>query len=357
MKKFLLLSVTALLFGHCAQTQGCIMIRNISGFGQFNLADNSFSTSTWQVNVIGRYFKSFREFRGTEDVKSPEPGINRVFASDFSVSRFLNNGFSVNLSLPVNANSRSTTTEHGGKGTPRHTTHSFGIGDSRLTVYKWLFHPSVHQKVNFQIGLGIKLPTGDYKYQDYFYRNDSTKVLAPVNASIQLGDGGTGIITELNGFYSVNKITNLYLNLYYLLNPREQNGTLATYGRPATLMQQKTGNDVNSVPDQYSMRAGINFNFKQLSFSAGLRQEGIPVYDLIGGSNGFRRSGYNLSVEPGVVYSLKNISFYTYVPLMVGRTTKQTVPDKIETEITGNYTVGSGGFANFLVFAGVLFKL
>jgi len=42
---------------------------------------------------------------------------------------------------------------------------------------------------------------------------------------------------------------------------------------------------------------------------------------------------------------------------MIKRTTKQTVPDKIETEITGNYTVGSGGFADFLVFAGVLFKL
>ena len=70
----------------------------------------------------------------------------------------------------------------------------------RFTAYKWLFKTSVRQKGNIQLGLGVKLPTGDYKYQDYFYRNDSTKVLASVNPSIQLGDGGTGIIGELNSF-------------------------------------------------------------------------------------------------------------------------------------------------------------
>ena len=76
------------------------------------------------------------------------------------------------------------------------------------------------------MGLGIKLPTGDYKVQDYFYKNDSTKVLAPVNGSIQLGDGGTGIITQLNTFYFLSKNISLYANLYYLINPRDHNGVL-----------------------------------------------------------------------------------------------------------------------------------
>ena len=67
------------------------------------------------------------------------------------------------------------------------------------------FAPSVRQKGNIQLVLGIKLLTGDYKYQDYFYRNDTTKLLPAVNPSIQLGDGGTGIITELNAFYFLTK--------------------------------------------------------------------------------------------------------------------------------------------------------
>jgi len=357
MKKLLILVCVGILTGHTIYAQGCIMVRNISGFGQYNLTDHSFSSSTWQLNIVSRYFKSFREFKDDEDQKNPEAGINHVFSTDFSVSRFFDKGYSINFSLPINVNSRSTTTEHGGKGTPRYVTHSFGVGDVRFTAYKWILPPSVNQKGNVQIGLGIKLPTGDYKYQDYFYRNDSTKILAPVNASIQLGDGGTGLIGELNGFYIINRTVNLYGNIYYLVNPRDQNGTSATYGRIPTSIQLKTGSEVNSVPDQYSLRGGMNLNSKKFSYSAGLRWEGIPVNDLIGNSNGFRRSGYNLSFEPGLIYSVKKVSLYSYIPIIIGRKTKQTVPDKMESELTGKYVIGSGGFANYLVFLGVLFKL
>ena len=350
-----------LIFGltcfHTVYPQGCIMIRNISGFGQYNITDHSFSNSSWQVNIVSRYFKSFREFKDDEDQKNPEGGINHVFSTDFSVSRFFDKGYSINFSLPLNVNSRSTTMEHGGKGTPRYTTHSFGVGDVRLTAYKWILPPSVNQKGNVQIGLGLKLPTGDYKYQDYFHRNDSVKVSAPVNASIQLGDGGTGLIAELNGFYVINKTVNLYGNIYYLANPRDQNGTSTTYGRAPTSTQLQTGSEVNSVPDQYSLRGGMNLNFKKFSYSAGVRWEGITVNDFIGNSNGSRRSGYNLSFEPGLIYSMKKVSLYSYVPIIIGRKTKQTVPDKLQSEITGNYEISSGGFANYLVFLGVLFKL
>src|SRR5205085_2475543 len=77
----------------------------------------------------------------------------------------------------------------------RRKTRSFGIGDVRLAAYYWLAQPSKAAKGNVQLGLGVKLPTGDYRYQDYFYKNDSVKVLGPVDQSIQLGDGGTGITT------------------------------------------------------------------------------------------------------------------------------------------------------------------
>ncbi|RDC64984.1 hypothetical protein [Adhaeribacter pallidiroseus] len=49
---------------------------------------------------------------------------------------------------------------------------------------------------------------------------------------------------------------------------------------------------IMSVPDQYMGRAGINYSRRSLVVSAGMRLEGIPVYDLIGGSGDFRRPGY-----------------------------------------------------------------
>ena len=119
---------------------------------------------------------------------------------------------------------------------PRHTTSAYGMGDLQFTVFKWLLKPTDKQKGNIQIGLGIKFPTGDYKKQGYFYRNDTTRVLSTLNPAIQLGDGGTGIIAELNTYYFLNskKTISLYGNFYYLVNPADINGTQYTMGKPQT---------------------------------------------------------------------------------------------------------------------------
>jgi hypothetical protein len=359
MKQFIIFTCYFILIAETVQSQGCIMIRNISGFGQYNLTDNAFSTSEWQVNVTSRYFKSWRDFKGTVDQKTPkeDQSIIRSFTTDITATKFLNNGWSMNLSLPFAANSRSANKEHAGAGTSRHTTHSFGIGDIRFSVYKWLLNPSVSQKINVQLGLGIKFPSGNYKYEDYFYKNDTTKILAPVNASIALGDGGTGIITEFNTFYLFNRTISFYGNFYYLVNPRDQNGASTTTWRSPTELEVKTTGDVYSVPDVYSIRAGLYINSRRMSLSVGLRDEGVPFTDLFGGNNGRRRPGYNLSFEPGIIYKMKKASVYMYVPAIVARTVKQDLSDQRATEITGVYRMGSGGSGNYSVFVGALFRL
>jgi hypothetical protein len=88
-----------------------------------------------------------------------------------------------------------------------------------------------------------------------------------------------------------------------------------------------------------------------------MRMEGIPVDDLIGNNNGLRRPGYNISVEPGIVYIMKNLIIYSYVPIIMARETKQSFPDKRITELSHTYTIGGGGFANYVIFLGVQFKL
>jgi hypothetical protein len=128
-------------------------------------------------------------------------------------------------------------------------------------------------------------------------------------------------------------------------------------GKTPTTVQNKNGSRVNSVPDQYTMRTGFNANFNKIIFSAGLRAEGIPVHDLVGGSNGNRRAGYNISIEPGWVYNFKKAAVVFYLPVMIKRVTKQTVPDKIATDITGNHISLQGGFADYIIFIGASFKL
>jgi hypothetical protein len=363
MKKLALFLFVAIITTTAVHSQGCIMVRNISGFGQYNFADNAFSTSEWQMNLTNRYFKSYRDVKGTTFLNVPEDSVqvNRIYNLDITLTRMLRNGWSLSLSVPVLANNRSSELEHGGFKTPRHSTQSFGLGDIRFTAYKWILAPTPHQKGNIQVGLGMKLPTGDYKYQDYFYRKEDSLVLAPVNPSIQLGDGGTGLITEVNTFYNLGKSISLYGNFYYLINPRDVNGTSNLLGRipttPALKYVVKAGADINSVPDQYSLRAGVDFKAKKFVFSAGMRMEGIPVDDLIGNNNGLRRPGYNISVEPGIVYIMKNLTIYSYVPIIMARETKQSFPDKRITELSHTYTLGGGGFANYVIFFGVQFSL
>jgi hypothetical protein len=185
-------------------------------------------------------------------------------------------------------------------------------------------------------------------------------VLAAVNPSIQLGDGGTGIITELNMFYILNttRTFSLYGNFYYMANPREQNGTSITLGGRVPMRIDSLANNILlSVADQFSIRIGAYYNFKNWSFSAGIRNEGTPVEDLIGGSEGVRRAGHNFSVEPGILYKMKKVSIYVYVPFIVDRSIKQNVPDKFKTKYNGTYTVSPGGSGNYQVFLGALFKL
>ena len=111
------------------------------------------------------------------------------------------------------------------------------------------------------------------------------------------------------------------------------------------------------MPDVYSLRGGAYLNLKKFTLSLGLRDEGVPVRDVIGGSNFLRRPGHNLSLEPGILYKMKTTSVYAYVPAIISRKIKQNIPDAMATQLTGVYKIGQGGSGDYQVFLGVLFKL
>ncbi|MBO9200086.1 MULTISPECIES: transporter family protein [Niastella] len=362
MKKLAILSILYLLLTHQAQSQGCVAIRSTGGFCTRDQAANHDSTK-WMLSVSNRYFKSFRHFVGTEEQKQRlEQGtevINHSYTLDLTLFRNLKNGWSIGLDVPVISNARSSLYEHGGNGAKnaRHSTHSFGIGDIRIAVYKWLIDQSTMPKGNIQVGLGLKLPTGDYRYQDFFIKNDTTKVLGPVDQSIQLGDGGTGFTTEINAFYNFNEHFGVYGNFFYLINPREQNGvSTARGGTTVSADAINYGTSVMSVPDQMMVRAGASVTFDKFTFSAGVRDECQPSKDLIGGSSGFRRPGYIISIEPGVNYQFKKATVYAYVPFAVKRNRTQSNADKLKTEATGVHAQGDAAFADYLVNIGCSFK-
>jgi hypothetical protein len=357
MKQFfytLFISLVVIFASKNINAQGCVAIRSTGGYCNMQQADSS----KWQLSINNRYFKSFRHFVGTQEQKQRmELGtevINHSTATDIAIIRKITSRWSLMLDMPILSNSRSSLYEHSNIG--RFSTHSFGVGDMRIAVYRWLWNPEKLYKGNVQVGLGVKLPTGAYNYQDYFRTTDSTKRLGAVDQSIQLGDGGTGLTLEINAFYNLSHALSLYGNFYYLSNPREQNGVSTARGGTPSATSIYNGSDVMSVPDQYMARAGVNYMVQNLTVSAGVRQECLPVHDLIGGSNGFRRPGKILDIEPGLTYSFRKVNVFAYVPFAVSRNRTQSVADKITTERTGKYTQGDAAFADYSINIGASFK-
>lgn len=359
MRKVILSLLTLLLIAAAERTnaQGCVAIRSAGGF--CGVGENHIDTaSKWQLSVNNRYFKSFRHFIGTDEQKQrmamQTEVINHQYTTDVTLYRLINPRWSVMLDMPIEANTRSSLYEHSSLG--RFQTHSFGVGDIRLAVYSWILDPVKMPKGNVQVGLGIKLPTGSYNYLDYFHVTDSTKRLGAVDQSIQLGDGGTGISLEVNAFYNIAPNFGVYGNFYYLSNPREVNGTSTSRGAAASASAVKNGSDVMSVPDQWMARAGFNLMVSRFTFSAGVREECLPVHDLVGGSNGFRRPGYIISVEPGVTYTVGKVSLYAFVPVAAVRNRTQSVPDILTTQQTGKTAHGDAAFADYAVNIGLNYR-
>jgi hypothetical protein len=356
MRIIIILLISSIAFTSTASAQGCVAIKSSGGFCTYG---THLDSSKWNLNINNRYFKSFRHFKGADEQKQRvaegSEVINHAYTLDLFLVRKLKNDWSVGFDLPIISNTRSSLYEHAGT---RHSTHSFGLGDMRVALYKWIWNTAKMPKGNIQVGAGVKLPTGDYKYQDFFYKADGSTVLGPVDQSIQLGDGGTGITLEVNSYYNFTQALSVYGNFYYLSNPREQNGVLTTRGSitPPSATQLKNLSYIMSVPDQYMYRAGVSYMVGGLNVSAGIRKEGLPSEDLIGGSNGFRRPGKILSIEPGVNYQFKKFSLYAYVPVAIKRERPQSVPDKITTKLTGNYTVGDAAFADYAINIGCNIK-
>ena len=371
LKFFLMVSI--FVFMHVSATsQGCVAIRTVGGLntmehaGMMHMGMDSNhlmpAPKKWDFNMSYRYFFSYRHFNGTEEQKqrvidsTEVRNFNRTI--DLSLVRTINDQWSIGVALPLIYNERSSKYEHISNlpTSPRFVTSAGGIGDARITVYKWLWAPKPGRKGNLMGGIGLKLPTGNYKaVDDFTYKLNATRV-GPVDQSIQLGDGGLGVTLELSAFRQINNAWSLYGNAFYLINPRDNNGVSTARGGTPSAAAIKYTSDVMSVPDQYLIRAGSNFTKNALTLSLGARYECIPTFDLIGKNSGFRRPGTVIAVEPGANYQFKKFNLYAYVPISVFRERNQSQPDILRTLDTKVFFRGDAAFANYALNIGIGYK-
>jgi hypothetical protein len=336
---------------YTAQAQGCVAVKNMS---TCSLNFGSEQTKGLQLSLNYRYFRSYKHFVGTEEqtqrVKDGTQVINNDNSINLGVSYNFNNRFSASLILPYIYIDRSSLYEHMGNSGGRFHTQSQGLGDIRLIGYMNTL-PS-YQKGSLLVGLGVKLPTGNYNTKDYFHKTEGLTLL-PVDQSIQLGDGGTGIITEVDFSHKVYGKFYGYVNAMYMLNPRNTNGTKRSSNLttiPSTGESIPLSNEF-SVTDQYLVRGGFRYMDHGIQASLGSRMECIPSEDLIGKSDGFRRPGYIISLEPSVYYTKGQHTVGFNLPVALERNRTRSVIDKTRgiNPTTGEPYHGDAAFADWLV--------
>lgn len=350
--------ITLTVAGTSLQAQGCVAIRHFSSCVGSSLESNLLNPGDLQLGINYRYFKSFRHFRGTEEepdrVANGSEVINHSHAWDFFLTYGISNRFYASLTLPTVINTRSSLYEHGRE--ERHTTFSRGLADVRLGVGYWLFDPVAHPRGNLALGLGLKIPTGSYNASDIFYNvgPEGGPEVRPVDQSIQPGDGGFGITVDFQLYQQLSPKFFLYSGGFYLLNPRETNGVRTFRETLSPLLENEA---IMAVPDQYSVRLGTSYNISErFSASLGARFDAVPVKDLVGGDEGFRRPGNVLSIDPGLSYMAGNFSVNLNVPFAVRRERPQSLTDKQTEELTGEPRAGDAAFADYVINLGVTYR-
>jgi len=245
--------------------------------------------------------------------------INTQQLYDLSATYFFDKRWSASLSLPiVNSTWAVPTPIAPLPAGDRAEQNSSGLGDLIVTGRVWTFDPEKHPRGNLSVGLGFKAPTGNYKVEDSYPNiNGTNDAEKDVDMSIQPGDGGWGYLFDLQGYMAWKRVS-WYGSGSYLVNPRDTNDAesiivgLGFGGNPAFASRIE-----NSVTDSYLLRTGVLFpvGTTKLGLNLGFRMEGLPRYDFVGDSHGFRRPGYETFLEPGFVYTIGRQTLSLYVPI------------------------------------------
>jgi hypothetical protein len=383
-KVFIIMSFALLICTGKAVAQGCVAIRQMGGVTAISPSSNyNLSEGDFLVGANYRYFHSFRHFIGTKEQPQRQTtggghdanGVDHgdavniySHAVDFNFSYGLTNRIQLNLTIPWVHNERSQVMKQTAPvaDTFRYSVFAKGIGDMRMSANYWIFDPAKVHKGNLMVGVGIKLPTGNYAATDNNVpQADGTrKDFVIMDQAIQPGDGGLGFSVEVQGFTELFKGIYGFVNGYYLFNPKESNGTYKSAAK-----QGLQGYNIYASPDQYFARAGFLTSVlksKNLTFSLAGRLEGIPAYDAFGGQVAYRRPGYVVAIESGVSYRTGQHSFSLFIPYNFIKNRIQSAADiadqnlqnsKITNQSQMVHVQGDAAFADYSISLGYSFLI
>jgi hypothetical protein len=324
-----------------AEAQGCVCQKQ--GGPVFGGVGPYLEAGDWQLLGFYRGYTSTEHFRGTEPFPDLDPNgphnVQELFATDLTYAASTRWNLSLQVPLYFNDFDVKRVPPEGGERVwvP---IGANGLGDVSVRARYWLFDPNGTGGVGHNIGisLGVKLPTGKKdRTDDYFGRQ------VPVDVSIQTGDGAWGGLATLYAFQNVGRGT-LFATGTYLFVPANTTGVPTFFGS----LNNPQNSTHNSAADQFSAQLGGSVTIRDgwPIPSLAYRFEGVPIDDLFGASDGFRRPGLIGFFEPGLSLVLGrhlvtvNLAIRSYVNIKDSPTSTRvedaTVPKYV---VTAGYSV------------------
>lgn len=335
-----------------AHAQGCVAAHSpqpiIAGLDPTSQTSsrNFDSSHPWHGLTITtgfRVYNSFRHYVGTvyQEQRAIKHNaiVNHVDLFELDLNYQVTPRWSVIASVPAMVASRH------GQSSPLNVYRSSGLGDVTVGAQSWIWRPPTESHGNIAFSYQLKLPTGINDAKGTKTSSNGTTTVQPFDESIQPGDGTWGFNLATQAYRELYWHTSAYFTGSWLFSPQDTTGVRTFRGAP--------GEGVVSATDQYLWRGGFSRPvtgvrlLRGLALSIGGRMEGVPVRDAFGSSNGFRRPGYVISIEPGLMYERGRWGFYASGPWAVERNRKTSVTDY------ANNTHGDAAFSDYTVIAGI----
>jgi hypothetical protein len=281
----------------------------------------------------------------------------------FSLQYRLNNRFRFFASIPLSYQQKSSIWEHSlvndyRVAFERRVTEGIGLGDILLGGGFQLLNPNKYTASRLEVGAALKVPSGQYQATDIWYNAGPQRadVVRPVDQAIQPGDGTWGVLLSLKGTWKLWSFLGIYGETFYLSTPKDLNGVY-NYRPFVSAIWSEEGE--NSATDQYMARGGISIRAPRspLSLHSGIRVDGVPVNDIFGASEGFRRPGYAVSWENSLMLQAKDFRVYLALPYIYYQTRLDSRPELRYEAKTGLNRQGESSFARFMLQIGFESKL
>jgi hypothetical protein len=338
---FLLMTLAATTFStSSAFAQGCVAAHsNQRTMDQLIKFDGGgtpgrFSIHNLTVDIGYRVFNSNKYYIGDDQIARASAIENHQNIFDIGLEYRLSPRWSLIADVPVYNGTRNQLYP------PSGIYQVSGLGDVTIGAQSWILRPPTENGGNIAVSASLKIPTGiNDATGSALYKGKIVKATA--DPSMQPGDGGWGFVLGSQAYKPLWRRSNVYAQGQYLFNPLNTNGVASFRSQP--------GQSVLSVTDQYLFRTGVSQGVPKvrgLAFSIGVRGEGVPVRDLIGGSDGFRRPGAIISLDPGVMYDFHRTIISVNGPWALYRNRPPSVP-----ELQNNTKNGDAFFADYTVIA------